>query len=147
MNTLPIYAKDMEFLAKSLHLASEQDSGGRVSVVCLVVRGRKIVGHGKNSYKRSGESKNPLYAKAGMHAELDALSQFDVQKATLYIGAVTPRKSMACSRPCRRCETLIRNSRAKYVVFVEMSGQIVKCRRSDLTGAIPFWWDNERNKV
>lgn len=130
-----MFTKDLHYITRASLLAEKHDSHGRVKTCVIAVKNGKIVGIGRNNYAKSGASKSPLYSLCGIHAELDLLSRHNVAGSTIYIAAVTPTKALACSKPCRRCTTLLLNSTIKNVVYVAMDGTILKQKVQDLVSS------------
>ena len=127
-----IFQSDIAMMRAVLALARLHNSGGRVSTVCIAKKSGKIVGIGKNSYLKSGISKNPDFLHVGIHAELDAISSLDLEGATLYIAGVTSAGNITCSAPCFRCSKILRNSLVKTIVYLDNAGKIRKVRRRNL---------------
>ena len=111
----------------------------RCHVGCVVVEGRQVISTGINS-----EKENPLQERynnyrdfdakkypACVHAEIDALSSIinkrnvDWSKVSIY----TYREAnhmRSCSRPCKACETLIKDLGIKDIYYTDWSGNYCK---------------------
>lgn len=97
---------DTEFMREALALAQEAFDAGEVPVGCVIVRGKKIVGRGRN--RREGE-KNAL-----AHAEIEAIADacrnlggWRLWECTLYVTL----------EPCPMCAGAIVNARIPRVVY------------------------------
>ena len=97
---------DTEFMWEALALAQEAFDAGEVPVGCVIVRGKKIVGRGRN--RREGE-KNAL-----AHAEIEAIADacrnlggWRLWECTLYVTL----------EPCPMCAGAIVNARIPRVVY------------------------------
>ncbi len=98
--------KDIEFMQAALSLAREAGAEGEVPVGCVIVRGDKIVGRGRN---RREKDKTALG-----HAEIEAISDacknlggWRLWDCTLYVTL----------EPCPMCAGAIINARIPRVVF------------------------------
>lgn len=98
--------KDLEFMQAALDLAREAGSEGEVPVGCVIVRGDKIVGRGRN---RREKDKTALG-----HAEIEAIADacknlggWRLWDCTLYVTL----------EPCPMCAGAIINARIPRVVF------------------------------
>ena len=97
---------DKEFMQEALSLAREAGQEGEVPVGCVIVRGDKIVGRGRN---RREKDKTALG-----HAELEAIADacknlggWRLWDCTLYVTL----------EPCPMCAGAIINARIPRVVF------------------------------
>ena len=97
---------DTDFMREALALAQEAFDAGEVPVGCVIVRGKKIVGRGRN--RREGE-KNAL-----AHAEIEAIADacrnlggWRLWECTLYVTL----------EPCPMCAGAIVNARIPRVVY------------------------------
>ena len=97
---------DTEFMREALALAQEAFDAGEVPVGCVIVRGKKIVGRGRN--RREGE-KNAL-----AHAEIEAIADacrnlggWRLWECTLYVTL----------EPCPMCAGAIVKARIPRVVY------------------------------
>lgn len=108
-------------------------SFGKYRIVSGVWRGNQFLGWGRNLYKvrRAGETLHPLYAGAGVHAELDALTSLDCRRSTLYIAGVSKTGYEIVAKPCQRCETLVKNSSLLWVVYFH-GEKLVKVKPQEL---------------
>ena len=98
--------KDMEFMMEALSLAREAGQAGEVPVGCVVVRGDRVVGRGRN--RREGEK------TALGHAEMEAIADacknlggWRLWDCTLYVTL----------EPCPMCAGAIINARIPRVVY------------------------------
>ena len=97
---------DLYFMDAALALAREAAAEGEVPVGCVIVRGQKIVGRGRNRRERD---KNAL-----AHAEIEAISEacrvlggWRLWECTLYVTL----------EPCPMCAGAIINARIPRVVY------------------------------
>ena len=118
---------------KTLRQAINHHSFGSYRIVSGAWRGSQFLGWGRNLYKvrRGGETLHPLYTGAGVHAELDSLTSHDCRRATLYIAGVSKTGYEIVTKPCRRCEVLIKNSHLLWVVYFD-GEKLVKVKPQDL---------------
>lgn len=109
-------------------------SDHRVHVGAVVTMGSRIISSGCNSQSRchglqvkldkemfGSESHGPL------HAEVDALLPLirrgaDLSNASLYVYRQYKNGTLACARPCARCEKLIRKSGIKRIFYTVENG-------------------------
>lgn len=98
--------EDTYYMDEALRLAREAFDDGEVPVGCVIVRGEKIVGRGRN---RREKGKNAL-----AHAELEAISDacetlggWRLWECTLYVTL----------EPCPMCAGAIVNARIPRVVY------------------------------
>ena len=98
--------QDLEFMQAALTLAREAGKDGEVPVGCVIVRGDKIVGRGRN---RREKDKTALG-----HAEIEAIADacrnlggWRLWDCTLYVTL----------EPCPMCAGAIINARIPRVVF------------------------------
>ena len=98
--------QDIEYMQEALRLAREAGEDGEVPVGCVIVRGDKIVGRGRN---RREKDKTALG-----HAEIEAISDacknlggWRLWDCTLYVTL----------EPCPMCAGAIINARIPRVVF------------------------------
>ena len=98
--------QDLEFMQAALSLAREAGADGEVPVGCVIVRGDKIVGRGRN---RREKDKTALG-----HAEIEAIADacrnlggWRLWDCTLYVTL----------EPCPMCAGAIINARIPRVVF------------------------------
>lgn len=109
-------------------------SDHRVHVGAVVTVGSRIISSGRNSQCRCHgiqarldkemfgcESHGPL------HAEVDALLPLirkgvDLSNAALYVYREHKDGTLACARPCTRCEKLIRSAGLKRVFYTVENG-------------------------
>lgn len=103
-------------------------------MVAAVYKGKRIIGTGYNAYpsRRAGETYDPAYAGIGVHAELEALSLYDVRGSTLYLAGVKQTGYEITSKPCARCNNLLINSTVKSIVYLDAEQGIVKVSVRDL---------------
>ena len=97
---------DLYFMDEALALAREAAAEGEVPVGCVIVRGEKIVGRGRN---RREKDKTAL-----AHAEIEAISEacrnlggWRLWECTLYVTL----------EPCPMCAGAIINARIPRVVY------------------------------
>ena len=97
---------DQYFMEEALKLAREAGADGEVPVGCVIVRGDRIVGRGRN---RREKGKSAL-----AHAELEAISDacrtlggWRLWECTLYVTL----------EPCPMCAGAIVNARIPRVVY------------------------------
>lgn len=97
---------DLTYMNMALELAREAAADGEVPVGCVIVRGDRVVGRGRN--RREGE-KNAL-----AHAEIEAihdacrnLGGWRLWDCTLYVTL----------EPCAMCAGAILNARLRRVVY------------------------------
>ena len=97
---------DHTYMREALALAKEAAAEGEVPVGCVIVRGDKIVGRGRN---RREKDKNAL-----AHAEIEAINDacknlggWRLWDCTLYVTL----------EPCAMCAGAILNARIKRVVY------------------------------
>lgn len=120
-------SRDKSWLESALRSASKHDSGGRYSMVSLLVKGGKLVSFGKNSYLNPGRLKDPMYEYHGIHAELDALLEYLKRggrgkgKVTMYVAGMSKTgNQLRTTKPCEVCQALIKKSGViSKVVFYE----------------------------
>ena len=105
--------QDIEYMQEALSLAREAGAEGEVPVGCVIVRGDKIVGRGRN---RREKDKTALG-----HAEIEAISDacrnlggWRLWDCTLYVTL----------EPCSMCAGAIINARIPRVVF---GARDIKC--------------------
>jgi tRNA(adenine34) deaminase len=98
--------QDLEFMQAALSLAREAGADGEVPVGCVIVRGDKIVGRGRN---RREKDKTALG-----HAEIEAIADacrnlggWRLWDCTLYVTL----------EPCPMCAGAIINARIPRVIF------------------------------
>ena len=94
------------YMAQALELAKEAAAEGEVPVGCVIVRGDKVVGYGRN---RRETAKTALG-----HAEMEAIAQacenlggWRLWECTLYVTL----------EPCPMCAGAIINARIPHVVY------------------------------
>ncbi len=97
---------DQEYMALALELAKEAAAEGEVPVGCVIVRGGRVVGRGRNRRERS--------RSALAHAEIEAIDEacrnlggWRLWDCTLYVTL----------EPCAMCAGAILNARVKRVVY------------------------------
>ena len=107
---------DQEYMQEALRLAREAGNEGEVPVGCVIVRGDKIVGCGRN---RREKDKTALG-----HAEIEAISQacanlggWRLWECTLYVTL----------EPCPMCAGAIINARIPRVVFGDQDAKCGAC--------------------
>ena len=108
---------DSFYMAQALNLAREAGAEGEVPVGCVIVRGEKIVGRGRN--RREGDK------SALAHAELEAIRQANqalggwrLWECTLYVTL----------EPCPMCAGAIINARIPRVVYGASDSKFGACR-------------------
>ncbi len=108
---------DSFYMAQALDLAREAGAEGEVPVGCVIVRGEKIVGRGRN--RREGDK------SALAHAELEAIRQANqalggwrLWECTLYVTL----------EPCPMCAGAIINARIPRVVYGASDSKFGACR-------------------
>ena len=107
---------DREYMLEALALAREAFAAGEVPVGCVIVRGDRVVGWGRN---RREEDKTAL-----AHAELEAISQacaalggWRLWECTLYVTL----------EPCPMCAGAIVNARIPRVVYGAKDAKAGSC--------------------
>ncbi len=108
--------EDRDFMLTALALAREAAAEGEVPVGCVIVRGREIVGRGRN---RREAGKNAL-----CHAELEAIDEacrtlggWRLWECTLYVTL----------EPCPMCAGAILNARIPRVVYGASDAKAGSC--------------------
>jgi len=97
---------DEQFMREALLLARQAYEEGEVPVGCVVVRGDKIVGRGRN---RREQNRNALHhaEMEAIHEACTALGGWRLWDCTLYVTL----------EPCPMCSGAIINARIPRVVF------------------------------
>lgn len=128
--------KDKSYF-KIASFASEQ-SDHRCKIGCVVVNNHHVLSTGHNSATDSHGFQARLNKKffnmdsAGCkHAEIDALlplirSRVDLSKATLYIYRKNGLNSLAMSRPCPRCMSVIKECGIKRLKYTTPDGYAIE---------------------
>lgn len=109
-------------------------SDHRCKLGCVVTMGSRIISSGHNSSQKCHgvqvrldkemfgcESRGPI------HAEVDALLPLirkgtDLSNASLYVYRELKDGTLACARPCARCEKLIRSLNIKRIFYTVENG-------------------------
>ena len=119
---------------RALKLVSEHDSGGKYAMIASVYTGKKHIGDAFNAYpsRRAGETYSQLYRGMGTHAELAALNRFDCINSVIYLAGVNNNSFIITSKPCPRCNNLLRNSSVKAVVYNDKELGLIKVFTKDL---------------
>ena len=110
----------MKQIALDAALEVRKESDLRVKVGACIIRGNRIIGLGAN---KSGGSDRHKY-QWSRHAELRCMLRAgDVGGGDIYVARVlghSQRYGMA--KPCRRCETLLRDANIKTVYYTVQGG-------------------------
>ena len=108
--------EDADYMKEALTLAREAAAQGEVPVGCVIVRGEKIIGRGRN---RREEDRNAL-----CHAEMEAIEEacrnlggWRLWDCTLYVTL----------EPCPMCAGAIINARIPRVVFGARDNKAGSC--------------------
>lgn len=109
-------------------------SDHRVKVGCVVVNKHRIVSSGFNSNTKCHKVQAVLDKElfgcecpGKMHAETTALLPLirdgvDLNRAAIFVYREHKNGTVACARPCARCERLIRQSGIKKVFYTVENG-------------------------
>jgi deoxycytidylate deaminase len=103
-----------EKLLKKLTFYSEHHTH---QISCVIAKGNKILSAGVNKIKTHPSSNHPWKMT---HAELDAIlgcNREDLVGADLYLFRQNKNGKLACSKPCKYCQELIRLSGIKRVIY------------------------------
>jgi deoxycytidylate deaminase len=90
----------------------------------ILTKSGKIIAIGFNKNK-SGASKNDLYERRKIHAELDVLSKFSLEETKgmiLYVGGIRNGEILN-SCPCETCQKLIKDYNLKAVYYSNLFGE------------------------
>lgn len=113
-------------LAREIPVKSCQQ---RLAAICVDKKGR-VIGQGKNSYKRSHPLQKHFAILAGLsedkmylHAELQALLRCkDKQVHTLYVARVLKDGSIGMAKPCAGCVEALKAFGVEKVVYTLSTG-------------------------
>ena len=109
-------------------------SDHRIPVGAVVTMGSRIISSGSNSQSRCHGLQAKLdkemfgdESRGPRHAELDALLPLirrgvDLSNAALYVYRQHKNGTLACARPCSRCEKLIRSAGLKRIFYTVENG-------------------------
>jgi deoxycytidylate deaminase len=109
-------------------------SDHRIQVGAVVTMGSRIISSGSNSQHRCHALQARLdkemfgcESHGPIHAEVDALlplirKRVDLSNAALYVYREHKDGTLACARPCARCEKLIRSTGLKRIFYTVENG-------------------------
>lgn len=121
------------WINNALKIAMGHNSGGRARIVAIAVKGNRISGIGYNFYptRRAGKG---VYTLLGTHAEANLLENYLVKDCTIYVVGLTKSNNLLVSRPCARCNNLLRNSSAKQIIYLNKNytWELKKIRELDI---------------
>jgi len=110
---------EQSFLAVARYLASKSDS--RKQHGALVVKSGRVVGMGINKNTNNPLFVSPEHIKShcSRHAEVEAIrnARYNVKGATLYVARVNRQGMDRNSKPCFRCQKVIRENKIKKVIY------------------------------
>lgn len=109
-------------------------SDHKQQIGCIVTIGHRIVSSGHNSKSKchaiQAKMDKALFgeeSRGALHAEVDALLPLikkgvDLTNASIYVYREHKNGSLACARPCQRCEKLIRQCGIRRVHYTVENG-------------------------
>lgn len=87
----------------------------------VVVKSGRVIGTGFNKDRNNPYYVSPEHIKThcSVHAEVDAIrdASWNVKGAVLYVARVNNRGEDRNSKPCTRCEAVIKESQIKKVIY------------------------------
>lgn len=112
--TKRLYCKSHKFLVRALTVASSSEHR-HFKHGAVIVKRRKVLSEGSNKYTTN--------FTRSLHAEESALraSKENTRGSVMYIARVASY-GQALSKPCLRCQVVLRNAGIKRVVYTSVSG-------------------------
>ena len=129
MKTVHIPQKATLMLDKTLSLAKEHDSGGRVKCVAMFTDKRyAVLAVGRNLYTKTHPQQKAWASRAGnsakqcLHAEVRAAimlakNGWEGRAAMLFVGAVSERGTVLQATPCPVCRLLLETDFPDIIVY------------------------------
>lgn len=102
------------------------------NMACLVVKDKKVVSIGQNSYSEMAYQryKNYFPENSGVHAEIAALLNLrntnleEFRKMDVYVAGITKSGELVKSKPCKSCEQVLRSLNFRNIYYHEKSGEL-----------------------
>lgn len=107
-----------KFLSRAL-IVAECSEHRNFKHGAVLVKCGKVLSEGSNKYTNTGK----IHGFGSIHAEETALRAIkkDCRGSVMYIARIASY-GPAMSKPCRRCEMLLKNAGIKRVVYTSISG-------------------------
>lgn len=124
---MPLSKKDRSYLGVARYLATK--SNARNTHGAIVVKGGRVLGSGWNKNRNHPTIVSPEHIKTNCsyHAEEVAMrdaGEDNLRGAIIYVARVNKNGEDRDSRPCSKCDALIRQAGIKRVVFTMEAGEI-----------------------
>lgn len=111
--------KDQAFLSVARYLATK--STARNTHGAVIVKGGRVVGTGFNRNRNHPNIVSPEHIKTdcSIHAEESAIRDagYDVRNAVIYVARVNKHGEDRNSRPCSRCNEMIKEYGIKRIIY------------------------------
>lgn len=109
-----------KYLCRAIDVASVSEHNN-FKHGAVLVKGGKVLSEGSNKYTNTGK----MHGFGSIHAEERALKSMkkDPRGGVMYIARVASY-GPAMSKPCRRCQLLLKNAGIKRVVYTSMTGEM-----------------------
>lgn len=119
--------RDRSYLSVARYLARK--SSARNTHGAIIVKGGRVLGTGWNKNRNHPAIVSPEHIKTNCsyHAEEVAIREAgedNVRGAIIYVARVSKNGEDRDSKPCPKCEALIRQTGIKRVIFTMESGEI-----------------------
>ena len=101
---------------KSLYSGNRGISGGRIDVLAVIFKGKKIYNYGFNKYC-SGNKMARAHNAWSTHAEMSVLQDYDAEGKTILVYREDYYGNPAMAKPCDICMLIIANSRIKRIIY------------------------------
>ena len=113
--------KEKAYLSVARYFAAKSKS--RRMHGAVVVKSGRVIGTGYNKDRNNPYYVSPEHIKThcSVHAEVDAIrdANGNVKGAVLYVARVNARGQDRDSKPCIRCQAVIKESQIKKVIYTE----------------------------
>jgi deoxycytidylate deaminase len=100
-----------------------QKSAARRKHGAVLVKSGRVIGTGYNKDRNSPLYVSPEHIKehCSRHAEVEAIrdARGNVSGAVLYVARINNQGEDRNSKPCKRCDSLIKDSNIKRVIYTE----------------------------
>lgn len=114
---------EKSFLSVARYFASKSQSRQKHGAV--IVKSGRVVGTGYNKDRNHPMTVSPEHIKThcSVHAEAEAMRDagWKVRGAVLYVARINRQGQDRNSKPCNRCEALIKSKQIKKVIYTRNS--------------------------
>lgn len=98
------------------NMYSRGNSGGRVDVLAILFKGKKIYRFAFNKYC-SGNKLARSFNSWSTHAEMSVLQDFNADDMTIVVYREDFYGNPMLAKPCNMCEQIINNSNIRKVIY------------------------------